>query len=157
MVDYLNMINIHTITIIVIMIMMIYNDNDRAAPHWRQWPTSPCTCPSSSSSYHDWSMDWKLKFTSKGGTSLEVMVDFTMAFPIVIIIIIMIDQWIDNGNQLLRGRLIGSNGRHHHGHTHRHHGYPAHSHHDKIPPWWDFVRDDDGGNLSVTKSHHWWW
>ena len=36
-------------------------------------------------------------------------------------------------------------------------GYPAHSHHDKIPPWWDFVRDDDGGNLSVTKSHHWWW
>ena len=33
-------------------------------------------------------------------------------------------------------------------------GYPAHSHHDKFPPWWDFVRDDDGGNLSVTKSHH---
>ena len=31
-------------------------------------------------------------------------------------------------------------------------GYPAHSHHDKFPPWWDFVRDDDGGNLSVTKS-----
>ena len=33
-------------------------------------------------------------------------------------------------------------------------GYPAHSHHDKFPPWWDFVRGDDGGNLSVTKSHH---
>ena len=33
-------------------------------------------------------------------------------------------------------------------------GYPAHSHHDKFPLWWDFVRDDDGGNLSVTKSHH---
>ena len=33
-------------------------------------------------------------------------------------------------------------------------GYPAHSHHDKFPPWWDFDRDDDGGNLSVTKSHH---
>ena len=33
-------------------------------------------------------------------------------------------------------------------------GYPAHSHRDKFPPWWDFVRDDDGGNLSVTKSHH---
>ena len=33
-------------------------------------------------------------------------------------------------------------------------GYPAHSHHDKFPPWWVFVRDDDGGNLSVTKSHH---
>ena len=33
-------------------------------------------------------------------------------------------------------------------------GYPAHSHHDKFPPWWDFVRDDDGGNLSVTKYHH---
>ena len=33
-------------------------------------------------------------------------------------------------------------------------GSPAHSHHDKFPPWWDFVRDDYGGNLSVTKSHH---
>ena len=37
---------------------------------------------------------------------------------------------------------------------HDYDGYPAHSHHDKFPPWWDFVRDDDGGNLSVTKSHH---
>ena len=34
-------------------------------------------------------------------------------------------------------------------------GYPAYSHHDKFPPWWVFVRDDNGGNLSVTKSHHW--
>ena len=33
-------------------------------------------------------------------------------------------------------------------------GLEAHSHHDKFPPWWVFVRDDDGGNLSVTKSHH---
>ena len=33
-------------------------------------------------------------------------------------------------------------------------GLPAYSHHDKIPPWWVFVRDDYGGNLSVTKSHH---
>ena len=39
--------------------------------------------------------------------------------------------------------------------NHDEEGYPAHSHHDKFPPWWDFVRDDDGGNLSVTKSHHW--
>ena len=33
-------------------------------------------------------------------------------------------------------------------------GLPAYSHHDGFPPWWVFVRDDDGGNLSVTKSHH---
>ena len=33
-------------------------------------------------------------------------------------------------------------------------GLEAHSHHDKFPPWWVFVRDDYGGNLSVTKSHH---
>ena len=37
-------------------------------------------------------------------------------------------------------------------------GPEANSHHDKFPPWWESVRDDDGGNLSVTKSHHWrWW
>ena len=33
-------------------------------------------------------------------------------------------------------------------------GYPAHSHHDKIPPWWRNVSNDKGGNMSVTKSHH---
>ena len=33
-------------------------------------------------------------------------------------------------------------------------GPEANSHHDKFPPWWESVRDDDGGNLSVTKSHH---
>ena len=37
-------------------------------------------------------------------------------------------------------------------------GPEANSHHDKFPPRWESVRDDDGGNLSVTKSHHWrWW
>ena len=30
-------------------------------------------------------------------------------------------------------------------------GYPAYSHHDKFPPWWVFVRDDNGGNLSGDK------
>ena len=29
-------------------------------------------------------------------------------------------------------------------------GYPAYSHHDKFPPWWEFVRHDYGGILS-------WW
>ena len=29
-------------------------------------------------------------------------------------------------------------------------GLPAYSHHDRFPPWWVFVRDDNGGNLSVT-------
>ena len=33
-------------------------------------------------------------------------------------------------------------------------GYPAYSHHDKIPPWWEYVSNDKGGNVSVTKSHH---
>ena len=33
-------------------------------------------------------------------------------------------------------------------------GYPAYSHHDKIPPWWEYVTNDKGGNVSVTKSHH---
>ena len=30
-------------------------------------------------------------------------------------------------------------------------GYPAYSHHDKFPPWWVFVCDDYGGNLSGDK------
>ena len=33
-------------------------------------------------------------------------------------------------------------------------GPPAHSHHDKNPPWWEFVSNDYGGNMPVTKSHH---
>ena len=33
-------------------------------------------------------------------------------------------------------------------------GYPAYSHHDKIPPWWGNVSNDKGGKMSVTKSHH---
>ena len=37
-------------------------------------------------------------------------------------------------------------------------GYPAYSHHDKIPPWWGNVSNDEGGNVSVSKTHHtpWW-
>ena len=30
-------------------------------------------------------------------------------------------------------------------------GLPAYSHHDRFPPWWVFVRDDNGGNLSSDK------
>ena len=30
-------------------------------------------------------------------------------------------------------------------------GLPAYSHHDRFPPWWVFVRDDNGGNLSGDK------
>ena len=33
-------------------------------------------------------------------------------------------------------------------------GYPAYSHHDKIPPWWGNVNNDEGGNMSVSKIHH---
>ena len=33
-------------------------------------------------------------------------------------------------------------------------GYPANSHHDKNPPWWEFVSNEYGGNMPVTKSHH---
>ena len=33
-------------------------------------------------------------------------------------------------------------------------GYPAYSHHDKIPPWWENVSNDEGGNVSVSKNHH---
>ena len=57
---------------------------------------------------------------------------------------------------------------------HERHGLPAYSHHDRFPPWWGFVRDDNGGNLSGDKippltmiminhyltqfnSSHWWW
>ena len=32
-------------------------------------------------------------------------------------------------------------------------GYPAYSHHDKIPPWWGSVSNDEGGNVSVSKTH----
>ena len=44
--------------------------------------------------------------------------------------------------------------RHHSWQRHHRHGYPAHSHHDKIPPWWGNVSNDKGRNMSVTKSHH---
>ena len=30
-------------------------------------------------------------------------------------------------------------------------GLPAYSHHDRFPPGWVFVRDDNGGNLSGDK------
>ena len=30
-------------------------------------------------------------------------------------------------------------------------GLPAYSHHDRFSPWWVFVRDDNGGNLSSDK------
>ena len=30
-------------------------------------------------------------------------------------------------------------------------GLKAYSHHDRFPPWWVFVRDDNGGNLSGDK------
>ena len=33
-------------------------------------------------------------------------------------------------------------------------GLQAYSHHDKIPPWWEYVSNDKGGNVSVSKSHH---
>ena len=33
-------------------------------------------------------------------------------------------------------------------------GYPAYSHHDEVPPWWENVSNDEGGNVSVSKSHH---
>ena len=33
-------------------------------------------------------------------------------------------------------------------------GLPAYSHHDKIPPWWEYVSNDKGGNVSLSKSHH---
>ena len=33
-------------------------------------------------------------------------------------------------------------------------GLPANSHHDKNPPWWEFVSNEYGGNMPVTKSHH---
>ena len=33
-------------------------------------------------------------------------------------------------------------------------GLPAYSHHDKIPPWWEYVSNDEGGNVSLSKSHH---
>ena len=37
---------------------------------------------------------------------------------------------------------------HHHRHYHCHHGLPAHSHHDKIQPWWEYVSNEHGGILS---------
>ena len=30
-------------------------------------------------------------------------------------------------------------------------GLPAYSHHDRFPPWWVFVCDDNGGNMSGDK------
>ena len=39
-------------------------------------------------------------------------------------------------------------------HVHHDDGYPAYSHHDKIPPWWENVSNDEGGNVSVSKNHH---
>ena len=33
-------------------------------------------------------------------------------------------------------------------------GYPANPHHDKIPPWGEFVINGHGGILSSAYSHH---
>ena len=33
-------------------------------------------------------------------------------------------------------------------------GSPAHFHHDKNSPSWEFVSNEYGGNMLVTKSHH---
>ena len=33
-------------------------------------------------------------------------------------------------------------------------GLPTYSHHDKIPPLWESVSNDKGGNVSVSKFHH---
>ena len=33
-------------------------------------------------------------------------------------------------------------------------GLPANSHHDKNPPWWEFVINEYGGNMPLTKYHH---
>ena len=33
-------------------------------------------------------------------------------------------------------------------------GLPAYSHHDKIPPWWGNVNNDEGENVSLSKTHH---
>ena len=52
----------------------------------------------------------------------------------------------------IRFTIVVIIGRSHH--DHHHHGLPAYSHHDKIPPWWEYVSNDKGGNVSVTKSHH---
>ena len=35
-------------------------------------------------------------------------------------------------------------------------GLPAYSHHDKIPPWWEYVSNDKGGNVSESNSHYSW-
>ena len=57
----------------------------------------------------------------------------------------------------LKNSSDGLNHRHDHLHDHRH-GYSAYSHHDKIPPWWGNVSNDEGGNVPVSKTHHtpWW-
>ena len=34
------------------------------------------------------------------------------------------------------------------------HGYPAYSRHDKIPPWWGNVSNDEGGNVPGSKTDH---
>ena len=34
-------------------------------------------------------------------------------------------------------------------------GFPANPHHDKIPPWGEFVINGHGGILSSAYSHHW--
>ena len=42
---------------------------------------------------------------------------------------------------------VGVRHHHHHHHHchHHHHGLPAYSHHDKIPPWWEYVSNDKVG------------
>ena len=34
-------------------------------------------------------------------------------------------------------------------------GLPAHSHHDKIPPWWKCASNEHGWILSPAYSYHW--
>ena len=67
---------------------------------------------------------------------------------IIIMNIIIMIRWRFVDQVLVH--LWGGN-THYHDHrdhrSHDDHGLPAHSHHDKNPLWWEFVRNEHGGNI----------
>ena len=75
----------------------------------------------------------------------DIYSDIELEVVIIIVIVSMINAHLSH--------------RHQYDHLYRHYhdpqyGYPAYSHHDKIPPWWEYVSNDKDGNVSVSKSHH---
>ena len=89
-------------------------------------------------------------------TMMMVIIVGIMMMMMTKIPMVLLSQWLQHSNVCFASNFESNYFTNYATHPHHHHGYPAYSHHDKIPPWWEYVSNDKGGNMSVTKSHHTW-